>query len=72
LVEDKSNHKIHTITKDNIDKYDINDVVLPILGSSVFYPNHKFGKEYFISMIEKDGISLDNFDSAIKLFKFFI
>jgi len=44
------------ITSDNIDKYTIYDVVLPMPGHDVIYPDNEI-KEYYENLLKKDGIN---------------
>jgi len=60
VMNDKKKRNQHKekpeiITKENIDKYTIYDIVLPMPGHDIIYPDNDI-KEYYENLLKKDGI----------------
>jgi len=60
IMDDKKKRNHHKerpdiITSDNIDQYTIYDVVLPMPGHDIIYPNNDI-KDYYEELLKKDGI----------------
>ncbi|GFN76200.1 pseudouridylate synthase 7 homolog [Plakobranchus ocellatus] len=53
------------LTKDNIEKYSIHDVVLPLPGHSVIYPKNEV-HEWYREMLKDDGLDIDNMKRSQK------
>jgi len=51
------------ITNDNIGKYTIYDIVMPVIGYRVKFPNNEM-KSLILGLLEKDGLSLDHFKNS--------
>eukprot|EP00106_Octopus_bimaculoides_P009109 XP_014776551.1 PREDICTED: pseudouridylate synthase 7 homolog [Octopus bimaculoides] len=49
----------HTITADNISKYTIHDIVMPLPGFSISYPDNE-AKNWYKEILSKDGLDVDN------------
>ncbi|CAI9733696.1 pseudouridylate synthase 7 homolog [Octopus vulgaris] len=49
----------HTITADNISKYTIHDIVMPLPGFSILYPDNE-AKNWYKEILSKDGLDVDN------------
>jgi len=62
IIDDKKKRNQHNkekpdiITSNNIDKYTIYDVVLPMPGHDIIYPDNEI-KEYYEDLLKKDGIN---------------
>ncbi|KAF9569303.1 pseudouridine synthase [Agrocybe pediades] len=52
--------KIKTLTEEDLDKYTIFDVVMPLPGTDVAYPGGKLGERYR-EFLRTDGLDPDNF-----------
>jgi tRNA pseudouridine13 synthase len=58
-----SEGQVKILTKeDDFEKYSIHDLVFPLPGSDVQYPNNEFGEECYSELLNKDGIKLTDFD----------
>ena len=49
------------ITKDNIDKYKFDDLVIPIVGYEIYYPKNDI-KDYISELLQKDDLSFKDFE----------
>lgn len=49
------------ITQENINKYSINDVVIPLVGSKVKYPQNET-KDYILNLLNLDNLTIDEFN----------
>ncbi|GIY26645.1 pseudouridylate synthase 7 homolog [Caerostris darwini] len=56
---------VKVISEDEIDKYDISDVLLPLPGHSVVFPDNET-KDWYDEFLKEDGMNWTNFDSKIK------
>ncbi|OUM59091.1 hypothetical protein PIROE2DRAFT_15476 [Piromyces sp. E2] len=61
MMDDKKKRNHHKerpdiVTSDNIDKYTIYDVVLPMPGHDIIYPDNDI-KDYYEELLKKDGIN---------------
>ena len=54
--------RLLTITEENLDQYTLNDVVMPIPGYKVSYPDHEELKKIYIELLQADGLE-DGFES---------
>ena len=54
-------HWFSNVIRDSLEKYDLEDVVLPLPGSKVLYPSH-LRAEYERVLMEDFGLSLDCFN----------
>jgi tRNA pseudouridine13 synthase len=53
------------VEESNIDQYTIYDIVLPLPGFDVVYPNHELRADYR-QALAKDGIDMDHMKHKIK------
>lgn len=51
---------VKTLTEDDVDKYSIFDVVMPLPGTDVAYPGGKLGDRYR-EFLKMDGLDANNF-----------
>ncbi|GFR01775.1 pseudouridylate synthase 7 homolog [Trichonephila clavata] len=69
--KEESNRKIilenmvKVISEDEVEKYNISDVLLPLPGHSVVLPNNEI-KNWYDDILKEDGMEWNNFDSKIK------
>ncbi|GFT37905.1 pseudouridylate synthase 7 homolog [Nephila pilipes] len=56
---------VKVISEDEVEKYNISDVLLPLPGHSVAFPNNEI-KNWYDDILKEDGMDWDNFDSKIK------
>ncbi|GIY92393.1 pseudouridylate synthase 7 homolog, partial [Caerostris extrusa] len=56
---------VKVISEDEIDKYDISDVLLPLPGHSIVFPDNET-KDWYDEFLKEDGMNWSNFDSKIK------
>lgn len=56
---DGSRERPHVITAENINNYTIHDVVMPLPGYDIMYPENE-AHTWYREMLEKDGLSIDN------------
>ena len=54
--------RIVKITEENLDQFTIADVVMPIPGYKVSYPDHEELKKIYIELLQADGLE-DGFES---------
>lgn len=52
--------RVQTLTEDDLDKYSIFDVIMPLPGTDVAYPGGKLGERYR-EYLKLDGLDPDNF-----------
>jgi tRNA pseudouridine13 synthase len=52
--------RVKTLTTDDIDKYTIFDVIMPLPGKDVAFPGGKLG-EMYREFLQVDGLDPDNF-----------
>ncbi|KAF9008970.1 pseudouridine synthase [Cyathus striatus] len=52
--------RVKTLTEDDIDKYTVFDVIMPLPGTDVAYPGGKLGERYR-EFLRMDGLDPDNF-----------
>ncbi|KAF9451677.1 tRNA pseudouridine synthase D [Macrolepiota fuliginosa MF-IS2] len=52
--------RVRTLTEDDLDKYTIFDIVMPLPGTDVAYPGGKLGERYR-EFLRMDGLDPDNF-----------
>lgn len=64
---DEIDSKIIIATEENLHKYNIFEVVLPLVGSRVRLPQNDVGKE-FERLLKEDGLTLECFRAREKLF----
>lgn len=69
--EAKSGQKIEEllieVTADNIHKFTINDVVMPICGYKTRMPNHEELKGIILGIMAEDGITMETYEKHIQL-----
>ena len=53
---------------DDVDKFDIHDVILPIPGTKVRFPDNDT-KSWYEDFLAEAGLSLESFDSSVKDYK---
>lgn len=51
---------VKTLTEEDVDKYSIFDVIMPLPGTDVAYPGGKLGARYR-EFLQMDGLNADNF-----------
>jgi tRNA pseudouridine13 synthase len=56
---------VRTLTEEDVDKYSIFDVVMPLPGNDVAFPGGALGKRYREYLIQ-DGLDPDNFQRLQK------
>ena len=49
------------ITEQNIDKYNFDDLVIPIVGYEIYYPKNDI-KDYIVELLKKDDLSFKDFE----------
>jgi len=54
--------EVHVVTNDDKDKYALKDVVLPLVGSKVQYPENETG-ELFVSILAEIGLKKEDFSN---------
>jgi tRNA pseudouridine13 synthase len=52
--------RVRTLTEEDLDKYSIFDVIMPLPGTDVAYPGGKLGERYR-EYLKLDGLDPDNF-----------
>ena len=57
--------RVKTLTEEDVDKYSIFDVVMPLPGNDVAFPGGELGQKYREYLI-KDGLDPDNFQRGQK------
>ena len=57
--------RVKTLTEEDVDKYSIFDVVMPLPGNDVAFPSGELGKKYREYLL-RDGLNPDNFQRAQK------
>ena len=64
--ETKQNEKhqeVTVVTEQNINNYTLFDVVMPLIGKSVKFPENEDLKNMYFSYMEKDGITMSMFEA---------
>jgi len=56
---------VTVLTAENIDKYSVHDLILPLPGFNVKYPENE-SLEWFKEMLAKDGLTLDSLKQNVK------
>jgi tRNA pseudouridine13 synthase len=56
---------VKTLTEEDVDKYSIFDVVMPLPGNDVAFPEGELGKKYREYLL-RDGLNPDNFQRPQK------
>lgn len=59
--------EVETISEENLSKYTIFDVVYPLPGCDVSYPDNEIGK-WYIDLLAKDGLTSEKLSKKNKLF----
>ena len=59
-VTEYRRHRVKTLTEEDLDKYSIWDVVMPLPGQDVAYPGGLLGERYK-EFLRVDGLDPDNF-----------
>ena len=49
------------ITEDNLNKYNLDDLVIPMVGYEVYYPKNDI-KDFIIELLNKDNLSFKDFE----------
>ena len=57
--------KVKEVTEENIEGVTIYDVVMPLPGYRVKYPNNDI-KDIYVSLLEKDGLTLGSFENSVR------
>ena len=57
--------RVKTLTEEDVDKYSIFDVVMPLPGNDVAFPGGELGKKYREYLL-RDGLDPDNFQRPQK------
>ncbi len=52
--------KVKTLTEEDLDKYSVLDVIMPLPGTDVAYPGGKLGERYR-EFLKMDGLDPENF-----------
>ncbi|KAG1670926.1 Pseudouridylate synthase 7 [Nymphon striatum] len=62
--------KVKILTEEDVEllKFSIYDVVLPLPGYDVIYPENKMIKEFYKELLEKDGLDIDNMKVKVKTY----
>ncbi|RNA28268.1 pseudouridylate synthase 7 -like protein [Brachionus plicatilis] len=66
LVRSESNQVIH-LTENNLECYSIEDVILPLPGHNILYPQNEI-KDFYVEVLKSDGLTLESFKNKIKDF----
>lgn len=64
--ESSSKQQVILLTSDNVSQYTIYDVVMPLPGMSIQFPQHKINQQYFEAFMAKDGITMDMYKHGQK------
>lgn len=64
VTQKKGRFTVRPLTADELDNYSIYDIVLPLPGYDVVYPEHI--KEYYKEAIEEHGLTLEMPQKKVK------
>lgn len=66
-IQNKSSREVKTLTEEDISKnvYAIEDVVLPLPGYDVKYPENGL-RNVFKNLLDYDGLDIENFRTKVK------
>ncbi|CAF0783295.1 unnamed protein product [Brachionus calyciflorus] len=67
IKKDETNEMTIILNENNLKDYSIEDVVLPLPGYNIVYPENKV-KEYYVEILRKDELNFDSFKNKIKDF----
>lgn len=61
-TENKFNRNVHVVTEEDVasNRFSIDDVILPLIGSNIILPSNSIG-EYMIELLRKEGLSMEIF-----------
>lgn len=57
VYQKNSTEEVEEITEENISNYSIEDVVFPLIGKSIKFPNNQF-KDEMLSIMKEDELTL--------------